>query len=143
MYEVFCKTCQGKIGSDTNFIHVGESARSICERFRDHVDDCKANLESSHMAKHEALVHGLDMTKPEYDIRVKKFCKSAIERQVLEAVTIASRAEEKGVTILNSKSEFNRCTLPRIVMYCGENKLEEVQEGDPGFPIRKKKEGGG
>ena len=101
-----------------------ETARSICERYSDHHKDYKDNLEKSHMSKHVELAHSSDSTKPEFDVRIIKFCKTAIERQVFEAVQIASRANEQGVTILNSKSEFNRCSLPRIVMYCGENSNE-------------------
>ena len=80
------------------------------------------------MAKHANLVHGFDNTKPEFDVRIVKFCKTAIERQVLEAVRIASRAGDHGVVIMNSKSEFNRCTIPRIVMFLGDQ-TDEVKLG--------------
>ena len=109
-------------------MYVGESSRSICERFREHVKDNKKNLETSHMTKHETLIHGDINNKPYYDVRVKKFCKTPIERQVLEAVTIAARANETGVYIMNSKSEFNRCTLPRIVMYSGDKSEEDTNK---------------
>ena len=68
----------------------------MSERFREHARDYSSNLETSHMAKHESIIHGLDSVKPEFDIAIKRFCKTAIERQVLEAVTIASRANETG-----------------------------------------------
>ena len=101
-----------------------------CERFREHNKDYQGNSDNSHMAKHVSLVHGSDDCMPVFDIRVVKFCKTAIERQVLEAVRIAYRASEPGVVIMNSKSEFNRCTLPRIVMFCGD-KSNEVENNVP------------
>ena len=75
-------------GGDEKYVYVGESARSVSERYNKHCADYKSNLEKSHMSKRTSLVHGLDMEVPEFDIRVLKFCKTAIERQVLEAVLI-------------------------------------------------------
>ena len=136
MYETFCKACGEGVGED-KYVYVGESARSVCERYGEHVGDFRSSLEKSHMSKHISLVHSLDTNVLEFDIRVVKFCKTAIERQVLEAVQIQHRANEPGIQIMNSKSEFNRCTLPRIVMFCGDQSSEEgsakngTGEGNP------------
>ena len=72
VYETFCKVCNELVGTNT-FVYVGETARSICERYRDHHKDYKDNLEKSHMAKHVGLAHGSDNTKPEFDIKIIKF----------------------------------------------------------------------
>ena len=124
MYETFCKACGEGVGED-KYVYVGESARSVCERYGEHVGDYKSSLEKSHMSKHISLVHSLDANVPEFDIRVVKFCKTAIERQVLEAVRIQHIANVPGIKIMNSKSEFNCCTLPCIVMFCGDQSSEE------------------
>ena len=46
-------------------------------------------------------------------MRLRGQFKTALERQVSEAVTILIE-QRKGVHLMNSKSEFNRCSLPRI-----------------------------
>ena len=44
---------------------------------------------------------------------MKSNFRSAIERQIAEAVSIDFE-KKKGKIIMNSKSQYNRCTLPRI-----------------------------
>ena len=46
-------------------------------------------------------------------MRLKRQFSKARERQVVEAVTIMIE-QRKGIHLLNSKSEFNRPTLPRL-----------------------------
>ena len=65
------------------------------------------------MFKHYQLEYP-GMARPEFDIGVVRTFKSALERQVGEAIRIARRAKE--VTIMNSKGEFNRAELPRIIV---------------------------
>ena len=52
-------------------------------------------------------------------MRVVGQYRTALERQVGEAVKILD-AQRKGKNLLNSKSEFNRCKLPRL--YVGDKK---------------------
>ena len=49
----------------------------------------------------------------EYGMRVRTRFKTALERQVGEAVVI-SREQKTGTTLLNSKAEYNRCKIQRI-----------------------------
>jgi len=63
------------------------------------------------MLKHQILVHdGED--PPDFVMRVIKSSKTALERQVGEAVRIRRRGGEGA--ILNSKSEYLRCHIPRL-----------------------------
>ena len=55
---------------------------------------------------------------------VTRFKRSAFERQIDEAVTIERESKES--EILNSKSEWNQCQLPRLVTRIG-NKEEELK----------------
>jgi hypothetical protein len=66
--------------------------------------------EESHMLEHMAAAHR-EETIPEFRFRVVKRCKSALERQVHEAVRIEMRGN-----ILNKKGMFNRCKLTRLVV---------------------------
>ena len=60
-------------------------------------------------------------------MRIVNQYRTAMERQVGEAVAILD-ATRKGYQLMNSKSEFNRCSLPRI--YVGDKKkiIEEDKE---------------
>ena len=49
----------------------------------------------------------------EYGVRVRSRHKTALERQVGEALAI-HREKEKGIQLLNSKSEYNRCKIHRL-----------------------------
>ena len=53
--------------------------------------------------------------------------RTAIERQVAEAISIA-REKNRGKKLLNSKSEYNRCKLPRIITKNLRKEKEEIDE---------------
>ena len=90
--------------------YVGESARSAKERFSEHMEDADNQKADSHMYKHWQNQHGGRRT--EFLFTIVSFHLSALDRQIAEAVRISRTGGEK---ILNSKGEYNRCELPRIV----------------------------
>ena len=47
--------------------------------------------------------------KPEFKMKVVKYFKSALDRQVAEAIRIKMRGN-----VLNRRGEFNRCSLTRL-----------------------------
>ena len=49
--------------------------------------------------------------------KVVRYSRNVFEKQVIESVIIQ---EERGHHILNSKSEYNRCSLPRLSAKLGE-----------------------
>ena len=64
------------------------------------------------MFKHQQLEHG--GAEPEFIMRSKEYFRSALSRQIAGAVEIRRRG---GVgAILNSKSEFDRCRIPRLIL---------------------------
>ena len=65
------------------------------------------------MLRHQELEHGAN-TKPDFVMRVVRFYKTALSRQIGEAIRIQKRGGEGA--ILNSKAEFNRCQIPRLVV---------------------------
>ena len=65
------------------------------------------------MYKHAAIVHRGN-APPEFAVKVVKRCTSALQRQVWEAVRISRRSGE--VKVMNSKTEYNRAKLPRIII---------------------------
>ena len=92
-------------------IYVGESARSLQERARDHWSDLKSKNEDSHMYKHWLTSHGKDPEPPEFRIRVVKFCTSALVRQIGEATRILLRKN-----VLNSRAGYNRSGVARLTL---------------------------
>ena len=89
-------------------IYVGETARSLYERTKEHVRDGKKRAEDSHIAKHwDECHHGEEM--PEFRFRIVKRFQDSLSRQVSESVRIDLREE-----VLNSKSVYSRNRLPRL-----------------------------
>ena len=62
----------------------------------------------------------------QYGMRVVKKCNTAMERQVGEAVKI-HMAQRDGYKLLNSKSEYTRCSLPRLEMGSPREILEKLE----------------
>ena len=63
------------------------------------------------MVRHQLISHG-GADPPKFVMRVVSHHRSALERQISEAVRIRRRGGAGAV--LNSKSEFNRCHIPRL-----------------------------
>ena len=108
---------------DTNkeVIYVGETARSVMERLKEHWDDFRSRKPDSHILKHWVLQHQSKGT-PKYMMKVVQFHRSALSRQVGEAIRIQRRG---GEMTLNSKTEYNRCRLTRL-------SLEKKEQADAG-----------
>ena len=131
IYENICLTCNPEAGSKQTrqdgheladkgqfpSIYVGESGRSLHERAHEHWHDFEARQTDSHILKHW-LVHHKGEGTPNFHIRVIKYCKDALSRQVGEAVRISYRGQT-----LNSKNGYNRSGLSRLVI---EEKDEET-----------------
>ena len=125
VYENVCATCNpeagakelGSIKDDVPTLYVGESSRTIFERAREHWKDVSNKPDKSHMAKHQQLVH--EGAAPEFVMRAVGFYRTALSRQIGEAVRIMRRGGEG--MVLNSKSEFDRCKIPRL-------QLEQIDE---------------
>ena len=106
LYETSCQGCLNGDGEATAK-YVGESSRSGCERYNEHVDDAKKGHSDSHMYKHWVNQHGGVETPFKFEII--GFFKTPLERQVAEAV----RLQRTGaVKILNSKSVYSRSSIP-------------------------------
>ena len=66
------------------------------------------------------------MSDVKFGMKVRNTFRTAIERQVGEAVAIDIE-QRKGLTLMNSKSEYNRCSIPRITT---KSIKETVEEND-------------
>ena len=121
VYENSCVECnQGADGEEGGAghqgvpqipsVYVGESSRSLQERAVEHWRAAKSSKQTSHMRVHQEQHHG--GREPRFMIKPVSFHKTALSRQVSEAVRIRRRGGEGA--ILNSKAEFSRCYIPRL-----------------------------
>ena len=108
VYQNKCKLCEcdGKVVG-----YIGETGRTMPERTAEHHTDALNREKSSHIRQHivtdhpEQLENLLDL----FMMTSLKSCSSALQRQVREAVEIASDSSH---SLLNNKEEYSRCVLP-------------------------------
>ena len=81
---------------------------------------------TSHMLKHALEKHeGEKLEDIKFLAKVLRFHNSAFERQIHESILIQAYRNHN---ILNSRSEYNRCALPRLQVKLGEKELKERRE---------------
>ena len=112
--------------------YVGETGRSAYERGLEHINDYMNYDEGSHLLKHYLNCHKeMKMCDVKFGMRIRNTFNTALERQVGEAVAIDIE-NRRGIKIMNSKSEYNRCTIPRIstksVKEANEENEKELEE---------------
>ena len=121
VYESICVDCNPgatKKGELENMkdgnpsLYVGESSRSIQERAGEHWGAARRGDEDNHMVRHQAQEH--EGRPPRFHFKVISSHKTALSRQIREAVRIRRRGGAG--SILNSRAEFNRCHIPRLVV---------------------------
>ena len=133
LYENICAICNEGAGAkrdlervtmDPPSVYVGEASKTIQERGLKHWTLAKGkNKEGSHIYKHQELHHG--GAPPKFILRTISFHKTALSRQTTEAVRIRRRGGAGN--ILNSKGEFNRSHIPRLMVEDEENRKTREQ----------------
>ena len=120
VYENICAECnpgaskKGELGSiraDIPTTYIGETSRSVYERSREHWEGAKKGCLKNHMVKHQVMEHGGE-PKPNFFMKIRGYYRTALARQVAEAVMIRRRGGEGA--ILNSRGEFSRSYIPRL-----------------------------
>ena len=103
VYEVRCNTCD----SNTTGNYVGETSRSLAERYNEHVRSYKERENQSIMLNHTREKH--NGIHQRFDLKVLGSCPGdAMLRQNLEAVYIRENAPD-----LNQKDEWGNSNVPR------------------------------
>ena len=98
------------------------TARSTHERGLEHIGDALNLNYKSHILKHYVDSHmGEDWDNIRFNMKVVKFSRTSFERQIYESVLIQ---ENRAHNLLNSKSEFNRCSIPRLTLKMGDKELK-------------------
>ena len=132
LYENICRVCNPGMGGeerekltpplDIPSIYVGESGRSLYERGKEHWRAFRNKEDDSHILKHHVIHHG-GVGEPSFHLRPIRFLKTALTRQISEAVRIANWGEER---IINSKGEYNRCKVGRLTL--GEEMKKSIKD---------------
>ena len=122
------KEMEKKTKKEYTVKYVGETGRSGYERGSEHLSDFLNFEEGSHLLKHYLNCHqDLKMTDVKFGMRVRNSFRSALDRQIGEAVAIDVE-RRKGKQLMNSKSEYNRCTIPRITTKTLKETVEENEK---------------
>ena len=109
----------------TNSPQPGCVSRKVKERSGEHWAAYRGSAKAkagSHIYKHQELHHGGEQAR--FMMRAISFHSSALSRQTAEAVRIRRRGGEGAV--LNSRSEYSRCYIPRLQLV-EEDKSKELE----------------
>ena len=117
VYKVVCEEC---LSRGIRKVYYGETSRTAYERGKEHVDGYMGEKEANHMYKHVVNEHGGERVN--FSMKVVSCHDKPLSRQLEEAVLIE---EEKESSLMNSKSEFNRCRIPRISIMMGNDLVKE------------------
>ena len=117
------KKVKQKVESKMKY-YIGETHRSAGrDRGPEHLADKLSKSESSHQWKHISTDHGgLEPEDVEFGMQVIRRCRSSLEREIFENVSIFLLGDRA----LNSRAQqsYNRCVVPRL----------SVMHGDSGAP---------
>ena len=116
-------------GKIRKYIYIGETCRSVYKRGFEHRNDISQLKTSSQVLRHILEMHGEeeDMEKINFGIKVLKYTQSSFERQILESVLTQGK---RGHHLLNSRAEYNRCAILRLVSKMGEKEIKKGKEND-------------
>ena len=92
---------------------MGDSSSTIYERNKEHWQDWRSKDDRSHILSHQVECHDGEKD-PQFIMKTVRFFKTALSCQVGEAVRIMRRGGAGA--ILHSKSECDRCKIPRLIL---------------------------
>ena len=105
---------------------MGGSERILFERSWEHVTDYENLSTKSYMLKHAVEVHSEEeLNNIKFGIKIIKTAKTSFERQIYESVEIQ---ENRHHHPLNSRSEYNRCAVPRLMCKLGDKAYKKYEK---------------
>ena len=105
VYQAQCSVCKS-VGVEACYI--GESARQVGERVREHMLKALSLNKKSFIVDHWMEKHPLDTSPPSFEYKVLSVHRDPLSRQLREAVIIGKRG------LLNKKNEFGLNELIRL-----------------------------
>ena len=113
--KIECLACKEK---GTSCTYWGETARNGQLRGSEHYKDFMGGRESSHMKDHIEENHPEvgPGDKPEnlFRMKIHRRFSSALDRQLGEAVSLASSGGVESPLTMNRKDEYSRCVVPEV-----------------------------
>ena len=123
VYLITCLKCK-EWGKRTEYW--GETARTGFERGNEHLAGLKGKYQKNSLWKHSELYHEGNLGGGDFKMEIKEKHRSPLTRQIHEGVEL----ETNGASIImNSKSEWNHCRIPRVVVEVGEEIEEDKESG--------------
>ena len=104
MYQLNCNLCE----EGNQHSYVGETARNLFTRCREHMQNYTSNKAESFIKKHQNDKH--HGSEADFSAEVKASYKDCLSRQVSEGVNI----RRSNHTLLNSKTEWHQPALWRV-----------------------------
>ena len=104
VYEYSCQLCS----EDTRAVYIGETARNLYTRGREHARNYSRNEAESFIGKHQREKHA--GAEPDFKAKVLYSFQDSLSRQVAEGVCIRRCPTE----ILNTKAEWHQPSLWRV-----------------------------
>ena len=95
VYEINCKSCDSK--------YIGETSRNGYTRGLEHKRDYEKKEKNSVLYRHATQQHINDPQPTQFAMKVMSTHRTALDRQVTEAVRIANTPSDQ---LINSKQEF-------------------------------------
>ena len=109
VYEFTCQTCVSEGREDKQVgRYVGESARALYDRAREHMAALRTLNKESPLVEHHLKEHS-SIETPSFSLKAIKFFKANLMRQATEAVLIQ---EKEGTNLLNRRGEWGQ-NLPQ------------------------------
>ena len=125
VYDMTCITCddEAKERNDAQapvYRYTGTTSRSLHERGAEHLKAFKdGDQEKSVLLKHSLDKHEGNFVKFEMKVIKKHF--SAFSRLIHECIRIERNSRDSSISSLNSKCEYKRGYLPRLIIDGSEN----------------------
>ena len=104
VYEIACQLCP----DDRQAVYLGETARNLYTRGREHNRNCDKKENESFMMKHQQDRH--NGAGAEYKAKVRCSFRDCLSRQIAEGVHIR-RCEKE---VMNTKAEWHQPALWRV-----------------------------
>ena len=136
-YRITCQTCK-VIGVKATYI--GESSRTFFDRAKDHTNALKAKNSKYGIVKHWMECHPLMEEPPKFSFNLIKSHKSAMDRQIFEALAI--EAEDCQIS-MNNKAEFGRNFIPRMINNPDTSPWEEGPKSNQSHSQKSKRDASG
>ena len=124
VYDIKCLSCCSEESGNKSAVYTGQTSQSLHERGMQHLQKLLTKSDSSPLYKHVMEEH--DGKFVDFQMKVVKKHFTAFSRLVHEAVRIERISKSSNITVLNSKGEYGRVTLPRLTIFDREPEKERV-----------------